>query len=214
MTIQVEYLDHLGDDLTIVNSARVSMGKHRENMSSRDVRLIKYLINHGHWSPFEHCYVTFRVTCPIFIARQIFRHKSHSFNEISGRYVEFKKNYFTPKTFRKGSADIKQGSLNESVDDLVFVDTTYHNIIENCYKAYDELLEAGLCKELARGVLPQAHCTEFFQTMSLRSFIHFYQARTHEGAQRETSLVAQLMMEELKSRGLFYNTLKILKGEL
>jgi thymidylate synthase (FAD) len=208
--MKVELLDYYGGDLSVVNAARVSMGKQRENMNQADVKLIQYLIKNKHWSPFEHAGFTFRLRIPIFVARQIMRHRSHSFNEISGRYVEFKPNdFYVPKMFREQDESIKQGSKNTGIDDDYAARLAYINCCENAYKTYEELLKLGVCKEQARSVLPLGTYTELIVTMNLRSFIHFLQLRLDGHTQAETRFVAGEMLKLVRNTGMYEISLGI-----
>ncbi len=182
----VEYLDHAGSDLTIVNAARVSLGKWKDAIDAEDERLIRYLARNKHDSPFRHCSLTMRLRMPIFVERQFTKHRiGVEINSISGRYVQFDGTCFTPDVWRKGSESIKQGSLAESVEDADAVQQRYAEYINQSQATYEYLLACGVCKEQARMVLPLSLMTEMICTMSLQALFHFYNLRTSPHAQRE-----------------------------
>lgn len=182
----VEYIDHMGDDLRIVNAARVSMNKHHTKIDDTDEGLIRYLVLHKHTSPFRHCHITFRIKMPIFVARQFTKHRiGVEINEISGRYVKFKPEFYKPLAFRKSSKEIKQGSKNEIVSlNAPLIKMYFNNCLES-YRIYNILLERGVCKEQARMILPVSTYTEFYCTMSLQAIQHFYVLRSKSDAQKE-----------------------------
>lgn len=182
----VEYIDHLGNDLRIVNAARVSMGKHKEVLDESDESLIQYLIKNFHTSPFRHCAITFRMKMPIFVARQYVKHRiGVEINEISGRYVEFKPEFHTPYVFREGSKNIKQGSKDTTIRENEYIHIHYAKQLDNCYRLYKKMLRHNVCKEQARMVLPVSLYTEFYATMSLQAIQHFYFLRADSHAQKE-----------------------------
>ena len=199
----VEYVDHMGSDLTIVNSARVSFGKHKQELDEKDKKLIKYLIKHRHTSTLEHCSVTFRFVVPLFVRSQHHRHRTWSYNEISRRYTEFDIKFYEPKFFRSQHASNRQAS---NVDDVINPKIIYYNLhdgasstasqlMENHHrsslKLYEALLDGGVCREQARGVLPQNMYTEYYGTANLNNLIKFIGLRIHSGAQWEIQRVAQ-----------------------
>lgn len=197
----VELVKYSGDDLMIVNSARVSLGKEKTEIDKSDIKLIKYLIDNNHSSTLEHCFFTFRLQIPIYVARQLMRHRSWSFNEISGRYVEFTDSFFTPDKFRLQDKDIKQGS-KEDVENILNQDdikNKYNQILDNAYQGYQELLKLGVCKEQARGVLPLSLNTELYATCNLRSLFHYLQLRLHKHAQKEIQEISQDMLNLVKN---------------
>ncbi|NJN67608.1 MAG: FAD-dependent thymidylate synthase [Chloroflexaceae bacterium] len=189
---QVEYVDHMGDDLSVVNAARVSFGKRKTVFDEQDERLLIYLITHEHMSPFRHAFVTVRVTCPIFVERQWFTHKvGTAVNSISGRYVEYDLGYWVPETLRKGSASIKQGSLEEPVDRHDEALALYRETCDHVWKVYHTLIhEYGVCKEQSRSLLGLNTHTQFIFTASLQAWFHFYRLRTDEHAQAEIQAYA------------------------
>lgn len=204
----VELVDAMGSDLTVVNSARVSFGKRKTTLSDGDRKLIRYLAEHKHWSPFRHVQLQFHCKVPEFVARQWYKHVvgiaytdaatvDHAWNEISLRYVdasEFK--FYTPEGFRKQSEDNKQASTDAIVadpDGLLLTEYKAH-----CQKAldlYHRLLEHDVAREQARGVLPLNIYTEFYWTVSLQALVNFIQLRQHEGAQYEIRLYAEALSQ-------------------
>ena len=196
---KVEYVEHMGSDLSIVNSARVSFGKHKEELDAKDKKLIKYLIKHRHTSTLEHCIVTFRFKVPLFIRSQHHRHRTWSYNEISRRYTEENLQFYEPKTFRTQHKSNRQASNVDQLDPIMgyFEDggpnyassmvRTHHRQSVNLYNS---LMEKGVCREQARGVLPQNLYTEYYGTVNLNNLIKFIELRTHDGAQWEIQQVA------------------------
>ena len=189
-------IQHVGDDKMIVNAARVSFGgDSAAPLSARDEKLIGYLLRERHGSPFEHNLLTFKVVCPIFVDRQMVRHRvGVSKNEISGRYVEMTERVYVPTQFRQQAKSNRQASVE--ADERLDQDAAaglYHRAWESAYAAYQALLALGVTREQARGVLPQALYTESYYTFNVRSLLHFLGLRDHEGAQYETRLYAQAM---------------------
>lgn len=172
-----------GSDVDVVNAARVSFGKFVTTMTDKDVALINYLMAHDHTSPFEHNQLSFRVKCPLFVARQWMRHRMNSYNEISYRYVKAPLEFYVPPKWRYQDKKNRQGSVgefeNEQFKDL------YKKALQESVKAYEFLLEQDVCRELARGLLPLCTYTEFIYTANLHSLMHFMKLRTHPGAQFE-----------------------------
>ena len=194
--IEATYIDHMGDDLTVVNSARVSFGKksdwlqrvysgEAQLLPDKDIKLIHYLAKHNHKSPFNHVSTTFHVKAPIFVARQLQKHEYMPWNEISRRYVDSEPEFYQPDVWRGRSADKKQGS--EGVVDVGdWGDTNWA-----CLIAYKDLLSHGVAPEQARMVLPQSMITEWFWSGSLYAFAKMCGLRLQDDAQYETRLVAE-----------------------
>lgn len=200
---RVELIDSMGDDLSIIRAARVSYGKTpgEEFDEQKDGRLMRYLLKNGHWSPFEHTSLTFRVECPIFIARQWMRHRSWSFNEYSARYKEAEDRFYMPVTWRTQSKDNKQMSGGElPVGKSVLADTFVVDTLNNAYSTYKSLLQLGVAREQARSVLPVGAYTEFYATASIRSVLHFLEQRLHPHAQREIRHLAELVLRDTKQK--------------
>lgn len=198
--MKVELTNYTGSDLTVVNSARVSLGKTKKVLDNEDIKLIKYLIDNKHVSTLEHCFFTFRLEIPIYIARQLMRHRSWSFNEISGRYVEFEDSFFTPESFRLQDKSIKQGSKEDTENKLnqEYIKQIYQKSLDVSYMYYKELLSLGVCKEQARGVLPSSLNTQLTASCNLRSFLHFLEQRLHSHAQKEIREMSYLMLQEVQ----------------
>lgn len=196
---RVEYVEHMGSDLTVVNAARVSFGKHKETLDAKDKKLIKYLIKHKHTSTMEHNLVTFRFKVPLFIRSQHHRHRTWSYNEISRRYTEENLQFYEPRTFRTQSKSNRQASNLDNLDPIMgyFEDGGPNHasaVVRDHHRRsvslYNELMEKGVCREQARGVLPQNLYTEYYATANLSNLIKFIELRTHDGAQWEIQKVA------------------------
>jgi thymidylate synthase (FAD) len=175
----------------------------------KDRKLIKYLLEHQHGSPFEHNSITFLVKAPIFIARQHFRHRISSFNEISGRYVEVKEEFYIPKEFRQQSTNNRQASIEGSELEHEKANLIYTKTVKEGFENYKQLLALGVAKEQARGVLPLTTYTEYYWTCNLRALLHFIKLRDHENAQWEIQQYAKAMKEIAKE--IFPETFKILE---
>jgi len=215
--IKVTYEHHVGDDITVVNAARVSFGKKSRYyycdeaeiaadfdreweyptfMLSEDVRLINYLARHHHKSPFNHCFATFHVKAPIFVARQLQKHEYMPWNEISRRYVDSEPEFYQPDVWRGRSEDKKQGSDG-------VVDVSYKSISALakheiwCMKTYKQLLEDGIAPEQARMVLPQSMMTEWYWSGSVHAFAKMCGLRLKPDAQYETRLVAEQIEDKM-----------------
>lgn len=173
----------MGNDLTVVNAARVSFGKKSDIFSDKDKKLIKYLADHKHYSPFGHCFASFHVKAPIFVRSQLVKHEYLRMNEISRRYVDTPPEFYTPKVWRGRAKDKKQGS--EGKIDY----KTRNDYLENCIKEYYDMLEAGVAPEQARMVLPQSMYTEWYWSGSLDAFANMYNLRSKPDAQEETRLI-------------------------
>ena len=193
----VELIDHMGSDLSVVNGARISMGKRKEVFDDKDACLINYLAEHDHTSPFRIPHVVIHIKAPIFVMRQWMRYKIGSdFNEISGRYVEFEPEYYVPEVFRTQSKDVKQGSDGELVStDLIYAATSYKNACEMSFGIYNVLIANRVAKEQARMVLPLAIYTEVYWTASLQAVAHFLNQRLDPHAQWEIREYAKAVKE-------------------
>ena len=190
--IKVEYGKHMGDALDVVNAARVSFASSSDELTEKDKKLIKYLADHQHMSPFEHCTLKVKISCPLYIRSQIHRHRTFSYNEISRRYTSKDMEFYMSDTLRKQSESNRQasfGALAEPEQEQVKVEIeTLH---KHCMDVYEGLLAMGVCREQARGVLPQNLMTEFMMTGNLRNWAHFVKLRSHEGAQVEVQIIAE-----------------------
>jgi len=209
--MKIELLEIFGNDEMVVNAARVSFGKEASNYSEdQNAKLIKYLASHGHTSPFRHPQIQYRITCPIYVERQLFKHQvGLSSNSISGRYVDFIDNYYRIEDFRLQSKSSKQGSGG----DLEMYDNDAALIIQDavinyCATAYHELLQLGVAKEQARTILPLNLNTTFIWTGSLYAYINMFKQRIDIHAQAETRFIAMEMLHELKLTNKFVLSLE------
>ena len=205
----VEYVQHVGSDLTVVNSARVSFGKQKEEVDAKDKKLIKYLIRHRHTSTLEHNSVTFRFCVPLFIRSQHHRHRTWSYNEISRRYTDVDLRFYEPLAYRTQHKSNRQASNAEELinpeishthPEMTFqVNSPATKLVQKHHKdaveLFDKMLAAGVCREQARGVLPQNMYTEYYASANLNNILKFIDLRTHEGAQWEIQEMAKGMLE-------------------
>jgi len=202
----VEYVDHMGSDLTIVNSARVSFGKQKMTMDKRDEKLIKYLIENRHTSTLEHNVVTFRFCVPLFVRSQHHRHRTWSYNEISRRYTDADIRFYQPSSLRTQHESNRQASNNkEMIDPLmsyprsIYPAMTATESIRTHNRAslelFNRLTSAGVCREQARGILPQNMYTEYYGTVNFNNLLKFIDLRSHSGAQLEIQKVANACEE-------------------
>ena len=186
----VEYVQHMGEDITIVNSARVSFGKHKQEMDGKDKRLIKYLIKHKHTSTFEHNVVTFRFVVPLFVRSQHHRHRTSSYNEISRRNTDENLKFYAPESFRTQHKSNRQASNLDEINPILYPDlsdtefgisasTAIVNHHQASLKLYEFLMKSGVCREQARGVLPQNLYTEYYGSVNLNNLLKFIDLRTH-----------------------------------
>jgi thymidylate synthase (FAD) len=189
----VELVRVSGSDLDVVNAARVSYGKVSTDVTERDKKLISFLMEHNHTSPFEHNQFSFRIKAPIFVARQWMRHRMNSYNEISYRYVKASLEFYVPPKWRSQDLKNKQASIG-SFDNEEFTQK-FKESIAHSVQAYEYLLENGIGREIARSVLPLCTYTEFIFTCNLHSLMHFLKLRLHAGAQYEIRMYAQAMLK-------------------
>jgi len=184
--MQVDLIDHMGNDLTVVNAARVSFDKTSNELSHADIKLIYFLAKHQHWSPFSHAFLQFRIKAPIFVARQLGKHQvGLSWNEISRRYVDYEPEFYVPSKWRLRADNIKQGSSSEEIEYNVTSSMQY------VQQTYDNLLREGVAPEMARMVLPQNMMTEWYWSGSLYAFARVCQLRLDSTAQVEVQEVAR-----------------------
>ena len=194
----VGLIDTLGTETTIVNAARVSFGKIRQEMDERDVALLHYLIENRHTSPLEHIVFTFSVHCPLFVRGQWHRHRTWSYNEISRRYTEIDMEFYVPPKLRKQAENNRQASVAcEDFDDAALRDLIRAQN-EQSLKTYESLLAAGVCREQARGVLSQNMMVTFWGTVDLSNLIHFLELRDSEHAQWEIREYAKAIKKLIK----------------
>lgn len=201
--ITVDYVNNMGTDLDVVNAARVSFNKKSDwewmgdcpVLNMKDERLIKYLAEHNHWSPFAHVTLSVRVKAPIFIARQLQKHTvGLAWNEVSRRYVDYTPELYVPDEWRERADDKKQGSggAHPISDDL---SAHIKGLCENMVNAYEAMIEAKVAPEQARMVLPQNTMTEWVWSGSLYAFARVINLRLGEGAQKEAGIVAEQLLE-------------------
>ena len=195
--MNVNYIDHMGTDLTVVNAARVSFDKHHEVITSGDNKLIAYLAKHGHWTPFSHCTATFRIKAPIFVARQLFKHKvGLTENEISRRYVDSEPEFYMPEVWRGKAENKKQGSGGILSEDE-YIGEAVKSVYERAATMYDLLItKAGVAPEQARMVLPQGMFTEWFWTGSMSALARICKLRISDDAQKESKEIAEMIDKE------------------
>ena len=192
----VKLIDHMGTDLTVVNAARVSFGKQKEEISEGDKKLIGFLAKHGHWSPFAHCSVQFHIEAPVFVARQLVKHQvGLSWNEISRRYVDTNVEFYDVDKWRGRAEDKKQGSEGE-IEQQGLCDFAKTQIENLALENYNKLLKAGVAPEQARMILPQSMMTEWYWSGTLYAFARVCNLRCAQDAQYETRIVANLIDEE------------------
>jgi len=188
--IKVEMIDKMGTDLSVVNAARVSYAKIKGQFEDKDTKLISFLAKHGHWSPFAHASLSFRIRAPIFVARQLVKHQvGLSWNEVSRRYVSYEPELYKIDEWRGRPVDSKQGSSGTiELSDLAKL--TYSKMMEGCKILYDQLLSEGVAPEQARAVLPQSMMTEWIWSGTLYAFARVCNLRCKPDVQKETREVA------------------------
>ena len=203
----IEVIDHLGDDLTVVNSARVSFGKRKTMYEDGDRKLVTFLAKHKHYSPFRHMGVQFHIKAPEFVMRQWYKHvvgiettsssatKDHAWNEISGRYVPVK-DFYKPLIWRQQSPDNKQGSGEDMPENInQECQKIFDNFMINVDESYENLLKLGVAKEQARTILPLNQYTEVYWTASFQAIMNFLELRTEKTAQWEIQQYAQAIKQ-------------------
>ena len=211
--ISVKFVNSMGDDLTVVNSARISLGKESMVLSARDEKLIKYLADHNHMSPFEHCMATMIIKCPLYIRSQIHRHRTFSYNEISRRYTSEDIEFYIPDVFygqddknTQASKKDEIGIAYEQINEM-FMYATISSL-----RYYQRLIEVGgVSREQARAVLPQNLMTKFYMTGNLRNWAAFIALRKSEDAQEEIRRIANECQDILRT--LFPHSLDALLGK-
>ena len=201
----VSLVDYMGSDISVVNSARVSFGVEKSELDRRDKRLINYLIRHRHTSTLEHNLITFKFVVPLFVRSQHHRHRTWSYNEISRRYTEKNLQFYEPLEFRTQHESNRQAS-NENdtanptiapqfIDSYISASDAMKSWHIQSLDFFNKLIDAGVCREQARGVLPQNLYTEYYGTVNLNNLLKFIDLRTHEGAQWEIQKVAEACLE-------------------
>jgi thymidylate synthase (FAD) len=222
--MKVDYIQHCGSDLTVVNAARVSFDKASEwetvpqqqgerfwFLSDKDKKLVQYLARNGHTSPFNHSFLTVRVKAPIFVARQLVKHKFMPWNEISRRYVDSEPEFYEPDVWRFKADNVKQGSrssgltqqevnteFNSREEQWGYMNTP-HELHNDAIVTYKHMLSMGVCPEQARMVLPQSMYTEWFWSGTLGAFCDMLNLRLKEDTQKETREVVTMISEIVKT---------------
>ena len=187
----VHLVDVMGSDLSIVNAARISFGRESESMNDKDRKLLRYLWDHQHTSPFRHATLQFHIKAPLFVLRQWMKHQvGCAWNEISGRYVKFNPEFYVPEIWREQHPSNKQGSQGE-IADSKSAEILYESNMKCAVEDYYELLAMGVCKEQARMVLPLSLYSECYWTASLQAVLHFLKLREDEHSQKEIRDYAQ-----------------------
>lgn len=210
--IKVSYVDHLGDDLRVVNSARISLGNQKEILDEKDQKLITFLAKNHHMSPFEHNILTIIVECPLYIRSQIHRHRTFSFNETSRRYTSEDLEMYEPTEYRlqsKINRQASEGILEK--EDQIEANKLVSKLHEESLTCYNKLLELGVAREQARGVLPQNLMTKFYMTGNLRNWVHFLNLRLDPHSQGEVREIAasikNILLEKfpISAKALLYD---------
>lgn len=207
--MEVKYIGHMGNDLSVVNAARVSFNKHSEwgnadrvvdydsppQLSERDTKLVNYLARHGHWTPFGHTSITLHMKLPMFVQRQIDKHQvGFVVNEVSRRYVDDGPEFYLPEWRERPEGSVKQGS-GGAIEDHEYLDGCWDRVVESSHDMYESLLAGGVAPEQARAVLPMCMYTESWKTGSLAAWARLYSLRIDTHAQKETQEVAEQVGE-------------------
>ena len=229
--IEATLLNHMGYDHTVANAARVSFATKSDDFTNRDAKLVRYLAEHKHMSPFGHCFASFHVKAPIFVARQLVKHKFLRWNEVSRRYVDDEPEFYTPDVWRGRAEDKKQGSSDEVIETLHWIrkdhdlsmegHTEYYNVMdtpnswtarvyEEAIELYHGMLNSGVAPEQARMVLPQSTMTEWWWSGSLDAFADMCNLRCKPDTQIETRIVANEISNHM--RELFPVSWRALRG--
>jgi len=191
--MNVEVIDKMGSDLSVVNAARVSFAKTKYEFDEKDEKLIKYLAEHNHWSPFGHASLQFRIKAPVFVARQLVKHQvGLVWNEVSRRYVDDEPEFYMPFLWREKAENKKQGSADSEVE----FDVT--DITQACKSVYNQMLESNIAPEMARMVLPQSMMTEWYWSGTVYAFARVCNLRNKADAQEETRMVTYEIARHMK----------------
>lgn len=194
--MKTELLSYFGGDLMVANIARVSYDKESTEFGEKDAKLLKYLAEHKHTTPFRHPQLQFRIECPIFVERQLFTHQiGWARNSISGRYVDFSDSYWLPEKLRFQAKNSKQGSAEDIPDDKnAYFLSRMQSVVDHAQEVYREMCDFGIAKEQCRIHLPLALETKFMWTGSFHAFVHLCNLRLKPDAQKETrDLVADML---------------------
>ena len=199
--ISVSLVDKMGSDLSVVNSARVSFDKRVEKMGLSDEKLIKYLADHKHLTPFRHTAIQVRCKAPIFLARQLGKHQAGlSWNEVSRRYVDSEPEFYVPHEWReRPRTSIKQGS-GQVHRDTVYWEDEYAALMKASASLYDRMIKDNVAPEMVRMLLPQSMLTEWYWTGNLLSFAHVYNERIAPNAQEEAQIFAMTLDAVIHSK--------------
>ena len=204
--ISVEYIQHTGSDLAVVNAARVSFDKESSwekngksggtdnDLSEKDKKLIRYLANHKHFSPFNHSFITLRIKAPVFVARQLVKHKFMPWNEVSRRYVDDEPEFYCPDYWRKRADNVKQGSSEETI---LWPNLSWNNATRSL-EDYKKALEDDVCPEMARMLLPQSMMTSWWWSGTLGAYCDMLKLRLDPHTQKESRIVAEKVKEVIE----------------
>ena len=191
--MNIEVIDKMGSDLSVVNAARVSFAKNKEEFDDKDEKLIKYLAEHNHWSPFGHASLQFRIKAPVFVARQLVKHQvGLVWNEVSRRYVDDKPEFYMPFIWRGAPENKKQGSSDKEIEFDISM------LMQNAKDTYEQMIEEGVAPEMARMVLPQNMMTEWYWSGTVYAFARVCNLRNKEDAQEETRTVTYEIARHMK----------------
>jgi len=207
----------MADDLSVVNSARVSFGRRVTELGDADAGLIRFLMRERHGTPFEHNSFRFHIRCPIFVAREWFRHRVGSFNEFSMRYARATDDFYVPEPDDVRTQVGKPGAYSFEPVDPELAETTREElraVYEQAYATYERLVEQGVARELARSVLPVGAYTEFFWTVNARALMNFVSLRAAEAAQREIRRYAEAVEELFSTRMPVTHAAFVARGRL
>jgi thymidylate synthase (FAD) len=219
----VELISASGSDLMVVNAARVSFDSEKTEVDERDAKLIKYLYDNRHTSPFEHCYLTFRIKAPLCVVRHHQRHRTWSYNEVSRRYTSVNLEFYLPSEFRGQHKSNRQASTSSTMDPVVYsmqgstqewpkkASEEVKKHTRKSVRLYDALIDKGVCREQARMCLPQNMYVHYFASANLLNTIKFIELRNKPEAQLETQLLAQGIEDILTD--LYPETMKAFKGK-
>jgi thymidylate synthase (FAD) len=197
----IELLDVFGNDLTIVNAARVSFNKESTELNSKDEKLIQYLAKHNHITPFFHPQLRFRIKMPIYVAREWYRHTiGFARNEVSRRYVDTPPECYNPQDIRARDTNLKQGSKLTNVENNNEIALKIKDIQDKVLNTYEELLSLNVAPEVARGILPQSMYTEFIETASLAAYARLCKLRLDPHAQKEIQEYAKVLSELIEEK--------------
>ena len=197
----IELLDVFGNDLTIVNAARVSFNKESTELNSKDEKLIQYLAKHNHITPFFHPQLRFRIKMPIYVAREWYRHTiGFARNEVSRRYVDTPPECYNPQDIRARDTNLKQGSKLTNVENNIDIALKIKDIQDKVLCTYEELLSLNVAPEIARGILPQSMYTEFIETASLAAYARLCKLRLDPNAQKEIQEYAKVLSELIEEK--------------